>query len=162
MVSQTMLNSHTDAFSALQFSSNHFPLAVMERTAQFWLGPPSGCWVISVSQFLKRTLEPDWSTQWPSVTMSLMPSQMCSSGPMLWRTQLQSWSFSSPVRGVLRVPPLAMQSSLAAWKDCFTRLARKHFLWIFVPFRQTDREGIMRKWFKSPGSVSALHLQKAV
>lgn len=83
---QTMLNSHTEAFSALQFSSNHFPLAVVERTAQFWLGPPSGWRVISVSQFLKRTLEPDWSTQWLSVTMSLMPSQICSSRPMLCRT----------------------------------------------------------------------------
>lgn len=83
---QTMLNSHTEAFWARQLSSNHFPLAVVERMPQFWLRPPSGCRVISVSQFLKRTPEPDWSTQWPSVTMSLMPSQMCSSGPMLWRT----------------------------------------------------------------------------
>lgn len=144
-IAQTMLNWQTDAFSARQASSNHLPFALLERIAQFWLRPPSGWWVISDSQFLKRMVELVWSIHSPSFKMSLIPNQICSSGPMVWRTYAYNWSFSSPERGLLSVPPFAMQSSFAVWKFFFIGSARKHLPGILVPFRQTEKERVKKE-----------------
>lgn len=84
---QTMLNWQTEGFSSRQFSSNHFPPEAPDRTAQFCEVPPSG-WgdpLLDVSQFLYVMLRLLWFTQEPSAAMSLMPSQIFSSWPMLWR-----------------------------------------------------------------------------
>lgn len=142
----TMLNSHTKALSARQLSSNHLPV-VGESVAQLWERPPSGWWVISVSQFLKRNALPPWSSQVPSVTMSLIPSQMCSSGPMVWRAYSWSLSFCAPASGVLRTPPLAMQASFAAWKFFFVVSDKKHLPRTFIPFKQTIGWGGIERTF---------------